>query len=554
MKFHRRFKSLAASLALAVTSPELFATTLIHNVKGYHTTDNALVQFDALAFDDGKVLATGKSSALMKKFPSAKKIDGKGRTLLPGLIDAHGHVLSQGLLENQLELRDLGLKETLAAIQQYAEKLEPGQWLQGRGWNQVLWPGKQFPTRKQLDALEIDHPIWLRRVDGHAGWANSKALELAGIDRNTHSPAGGEIHHLENGEPSGVLIDNAMALVEQVIPAPSLQEKKAALVQAFELALSLGLTGIHDAGVDRETLTAYKQLAQEDALPLRVYPMISAADKHLPQLLDGGHIGAPQDRLYVRSIKLYTDGALGSRGAALLEPYHDRPGEKGLLLYPESDFHQLLELAIDKGFQVNVHAIGDRANQLVLDHLKTLDKKKDQTPYRHRIEHAQVLRVEDIARFPELNLIASMQPIHATSDKNMAGDRLGNERLDGAYAWRKFLDQGTRIAAGSDFPVEPVNPLFGIHAAVTRRDRSGQPATGWRIQEAMTQEEALRAFTLDAAYASHQEQVIGNLEPGKLADFILLERDIFTIDPQEIWQVRVAETWVEGKSVFQRRQ
>ncbi|AOS98171.1 N-substituted formamide deformylase precursor [Microbulbifer aggregans] len=546
-------KVIATALALTLSSASVLATSLIHNVNGYHTTEHSLEQFEALAFDQGKVLATGDFQALAEKFPRAKKIDGQGRTLLPGLIDAHGHVLAQGLLQSQLELRDLDWQETLAAIKKYSGQVEPGQWLQGRGWNQVIWAGKEFPERKHLDALEIDHPIWLRRIDGHAGWANSKALQLAGINRDTKAPEGGEIHRLANGDPSGILIDNAMALMERAIPAPSLQEKKAALTQAFELALSLGLTGIHDAGVDEETLEAYRQLAADEAIPLRLYPMISAAEKNLQQLLAAGHIGTPQDRLYVRSIKLYTDGALGSRGAALLAPYHDRPNEKGLLLYPESEVLSLLKLATDNNFQVNTHAIGDRANQLVLDHLYTLHDDKDQKPFRHRVEHAQVLQVADITRFTELNLIASMQPTHATSDKNMAGDRLGEARLEGAYAWRKFLDQGTRIAAGSDFPVEPVNPLFGIHAAVTRRDRKGNPQAGWRMEEAMTPAEALRAFTLDAAYASHQEAVIGNLEPGKFADFILLERNIFEIDPQKIWQVEVDETWVEGERVYQRR-
>ncbi|SDZ84886.1 amidohydrolase [Microbulbifer marinus] len=541
-------------LTLALAPWSLQATTLIHNFSGYQTTEQSLEQFNTLVFDQGKVLATGDYAALSKKYPQAKKIDAGGKLLLPGLIDAHGHVLGLGRLQQQLELRGLDFPQTLRAIEAFAQDLQADEWLIGRGWNQVLWEGKEFPTRQQLDALDIDQPIWLRRIDGHAGWANSAALKRAGIDAGTQSPAGGEIIRGEDGQPTGVLIDNAMALLEKSIPTPSLAQDKESLKTAFDLALSLGLTGLHDAGIDNQTLRAYRQLASENAIPLRVYPMISVDNDNLEKLLRQGHIGAPTERLYVRSIKLSADGALGSRGAALLEPYHDRPGEKGLLLYPEDRILSLLKLATDNDFQVNVHAIGDRANHIVLNHLETLDKARDQNAFRHRVEHAQVLTPADIPRFPRLNLVASMQPTHATSDKNMAGDRLGEERLIGAYAWQTFLKQGTRIAGGSDFPVEPANPLFGIHAAVTRRDREGNPTKGWRTAESMTLEQALRAFTLDAAYASHQEQVIGSLEPGKFADFVLLDRNIFTIDPQEIWKAQVLETWVEGEKVFTRKQ
>ena len=540
-------------LALTFLPWSSHATTLLHNFSGYQVTEDGLQQFNSMAFDNGKVLATGEIADLQKRYAGAEKIDAQGRTLLPGLIDAHGHVLSLGRLQQQLELRDLGFEQTLSAIKEFAQNLQPGEWLIGRGWNQVLWNGKQFPTRAQLDELQIDNPIWLSRIDGHAGWANSAALELAGITEKTQSPSGGEIVREDSGQPTGILIDNAMNLVQAAIPVPSREEDKASLKVAFDKALSLGLTGLHDAGVGEQTLRAYQDLAEENAIPLRVYPMIAAANQNFAQLLEAGQIGKPEDRLYVRSIKLSADGALGSRGAALLEPYHDRPGERGLLLHPESEILELLGLATRQGFQVNVHAIGDRANHIVLDHLETLHKEQNQKPLRHRVEHAQVLKPEDIPRFTRLELIASMQPTHATSDKNMAADRLGEERLAGAYAWQTFLQQGTRIAGGSDFPVEPANPLFGLHAAVTRRDRQGAPAQGWRTEEAMTLEQALRAFTLDAAYASHQEKVIGSLEPGKFADFILLERDIFAIDPQEIWQVQVAETWVEGEKVFEHR-
>ncbi|GMG88265.1 amidohydrolase [Biformimicrobium ophioploci] len=524
---------------------------LLHNIAGYHVSDKELLEFTAIAYDEGVVQATDSLTELKKRFPQAKLLDGGGRTLIPGLIDAHGHMLGLGRLQQQLELRDLGLDQTLAAIRARSAELQPGQWLLGRGWNQVVWPGKEFPTRQQLDALEIDNPVWLSRIDGHAGWANSQALELAGITRDTRSPEGGEIILDEQGEPTGVLIDNAMNLMANAIPAPTLADDKASLEAAFRIALSLGLTGVHDAGVARQGLKAYRELAAENRIPLRMYPMVAIESKDIEALLSEGWIGQADERLFVRSIKLSADGALGSRGAALIEPYHDRPDERGLLLHPEKEMLDLLRLATDKAFQVNVHAIGDRANHIVLNHLETLHKSKDQKPFRHRVEHAQVLKPADIPRFPRLDLIASMQPTHATSDMNMAADRVGEQRLEGAYAWRKFLEQGTRIAGGSDFPVEPVNPLYGIHAAVTRQNRANQPNGGWRMKDAMTREEALRAFTLDAAYASHQESVIGNLMPGKYADFVLLDRDIFKVPAEQIWEARVLETWVEGERVYQ---
>ncbi|WP_250459215.1 amidohydrolase [Microbulbifer litoralis] len=532
-------------------------TLLLHNVRGAHIVESdipgAKVEtFPAIAFDDGKVLALGDADKLADRYPDARKVDGRGRGLIPGLIDAHGHMSALGLLQNEIDLRDRSLADTLEALEKFAARRPADSWITGRGWNQVLWPGGRWPAASDLDALEIAQPVWLRRIDGHAGWANTAALRAAGIDRETEAPAGGEILRDDSGRPTGILIDNAMALMEKAIPAPSMEDRRAALDAAFELALANGLTSVHDAGIDSETYAAYRALAAENAIPMRVYPMLMAGGGDFGKLLGRGIVGTPESRLFIRSIKVVADGALGSRGAAMLADYRDQHGHSGLLLHSDKALDHFYRAALERGFQVNVHAIGDRANRQVLDKFEKYAGEADGKTFRHRIEHAQILDPADIPRLRALGLIASMQPVHATSDMNMAAERVGEERLEGAYAWRTLLDGGTRIAAGSDFPVEPVNPFFGIHAAVTRRDRQGRPPGGWKPEQKMRLAEALRAFTLDAAYAAHQEEVIGNLAPGKAADFLLLDRDIFAADPQDLWRTRVLETWVAGQRVYAR--
>lgn len=528
-------------------------TVLLHNIRGAHIVEGdsgkpAVEKFSAIAFREGRVLAVGEAADLSQRYKNAEAIDGRGRALLPGLIDAHGHMQALGLLQREIDLRDMGFAETLEAVKKFAATRNGSQWVTGRGWNQVLWSGGQWPNAADLDALEIARPVWLRRVDGHAGWANSAALRAAGIDRDSPVPEGGEILKDADGRPTGILVDNAMSLMERAIPAPSQRELEAALGAAFEISLANGLTSVHDAGIDGDTYRAYRALAERDAIPMRVYPMLAVDADEFAQLLDAGPVGTAESRLFIRSIKISADGALGSRGAALLESYRDRPQTTGLLLHSERELDKYFASALERGFQINVHAIGDRANRIVLDKFGKY-AGDDLRNFRHRVEHAQVVAPEDIPRFEQLDIIASMQPIHATSDMNMAGDRLGEERLEGAYAWRTFLDLGIPLAAGSDFPVEPVNPFFGIHAAVTRQNTSNEPEGGWILREKISLIEALHAFTLGAAYAAHQEKVIGNLESGKAADFILVDRDIFAIDPKELWKTRVLETWVAGERV-----
>lgn len=525
-------------------------TTLLTNVNGYTLdTERNLVRFKALQFTDDRVNQVFLADSDVPEMADVV-IDGAGKTLIPGLIDAHGHVLNYGLSLLRVDLVGTTTEaEAAARVADFYNANPELEWIQGRGWNQVLWDSNSFPNAASLDALISDKPIWLSRVDGHAGWANTAAMELAGISRQTEDPNGGQIIRDENGDATGVFIDNAMALIRSNIPPLTLEETKYALSTSMSSLATFGLTSVHDAGAGSGTIAAFKQLANEQAMPIRVNVMISSGDESYELLLANGHYESADDTLSINSVKIAADGALGSRGAALIDDYSDFPGHKGLLLLDQERLEYLMRAAMNSGFQVNTHAIGDAANMIVLDTYEQLIRESNTRGLRHRVEHAQVLRYEDIVRFAELGVIPSMQSTHATSDKNMAQDRLGEVRIEGAYAWRKLMDAGARIANGSDFPVESPNPFFGLHAAITRQDKDNQPDGGWFPEESMTTEEAFASFTLDAAYAGHQESLLGSLEPGKKADFILLDQDIFTISPSEIWKTQVLETWVEGVKV-----
>ncbi|MGO4891287.1 amidohydrolase [Flavobacterium sp. W21_SRS_FM6] len=546
----RNWLMLVISLMSCVVSA---APTQISNVRGY-TLDNdgRLISFSNLIFDGGKVIAIGNHE-LNNKYPEANKIDGQNKVLLPGLIDAHGHVMGLGETLLEVDLRDIGSANLAAQkVRDYANQHSDLTWITGRGWNQVLWPDKAFPTAQQLDEYISDRPVVLSRVDGHASWVNSKALALAGITKETLDPPGGKIIRDQSGQPTGVLIDNADLLVTSLLPRTSIDSMKNKLNAAGEHLLSVGITSAHDAGISEGVYDYYQQRVAEHSLPVRIYPMISASDPNLSALLQKGFVQDQYDYLSIRSVKAYGDGALGSRGAALLAPYSDAPQNSGLLLTRESEFKPLFDLVLSQGFQLNFHAIGDRANRKVLDQFEDSFKRVGGQDFRNRVEHAQVVSLDDIPRFLSLNIIPSMQPTHATSDKNMAEDRIGKTRLKGAYAWHTFLKQGSPLAFGSDFPVELANPFFGLHAAVTRQDRENQPVGGWIPEEAMSITQAFRAFTLDAAYAAHQDKILGGLTVGKWADFILVDQDIFTIKPQDIWQTQVLQTWIGGQIRFSK--
>ncbi len=538
-------------LLLSLLSTLTFGqTTLLSNVNGYTLdADRNLVRFSALQFTDDTVDGIFLEGDALPDTADAV-IDGNGKTVIPGLIDAHGHVLNYGLSLLRVDLVGTTTEaEAAARVADFYSANPQLEWIQGRGWNQVLWDSNSFPNAASLDVLIPDKPIWLSRVDGHAGWANSAAMELAGINRQTEDPNGGQIIRDENGEATGVFIDNAMALIRSNIPPLTIEETKYALSTSMSSLAKFGLTSVHDAGAGSGTITAFKQLASEQAMPIRVNVMISSGDESYELLLANGHYKSADDFLSINSVKIAADGALGSRGAALIDDYSDFPGHKGLLLLDQERLEYLMRAAMNSGFQVNTHAIGDAANMIVLDTYEQLIRESNTRGLRHRVEHAQVLRYEDIVRFSQLGVIPSMQSTHATSDKNMAQDRLGEVRIEGAYAWRKLMDTGARIANGSDFPVESPNPFFGLHAAITRQDKDNQPDGGWFPGESMTTEEAFASFTVDAAYAGHQELLLGTLEPGKKADFILLDQDIFAISPTEIWKTQVLETWVEGAKV-----
>jgi predicted amidohydrolase YtcJ len=516
----------AAATSMQANAADLF----VRNINGYTLGgDGALQRFSALL------------------------VDGHGRTLLPGLIDAHGHVMELGFASTQIDLTTTAtLGAALAAVKTYAQQHGQAPWTRGRGWNQAIWKLGRFPTAKELDAASGDRPAWLERVDGHAAWANSAAMRAAGIDRSTADPPGGRIERDRDGNPSGVFVDGAMDLVGKIVPAPTADEARTALDAALAAMARVGMTAVGDAGIDARTFALYKAYADEHKLTARIDAMIGGTDADFDALAkDGPLIGHGGDFLSLRAVKLYADGALGSRGAALLAPYADDPGNRGLLFHAQDELTAMIAKALGRGYQVCIHAIGDRGNREALDGFAAAYRQvAGGADLRNRIEHAQVVALDDIPRFATLKVIASMQPTHATSDMNMAESRIGPGRLKGAYAWRTFLGQGTVIAGGSDFPVESPNPFFGLHAAVTRQDHRNRPVGGWHPEQKLTLPEAFRAFTLDAAFAAHHDKTLGTLVPGKWADFILIDRDIFAVRPEKIGSTRVLQTWVGGRQVY----
>ena len=509
----------------------------------------------AVAIRGNEIVATG-SDAEIEAFvgPETERIDLEGKTVLPGLVDAHAHLFGYAGSLDSLDLVGTASAEQIAEMVS-AKAAEVGRhvWIVGRGWDQNDWPEKVFPTHAILDEAAPDNPVLLTRIDGHAIWANALAMEIAGVTSETEAPEGGEIIRDGSGRPTGIFVDAAEGLVARQIPPTSPERMRELAIDAVNNCLAVGLTGVHDMGGGPSQIELVKGLIAEGKFPFRVYFNLSAGLENLDELLAAGHQDHGDGRLIVRSVKCFADGALGSRGAAMIEPYSDRPDSTGLIVTSEAELTDIVKRALSAGFQVSTHAIGDNGNRITLNAYEAALAAVPTEDHRLRIEHAQILAPEDLPRFAELGVLPSMQPTHCTSDLPWAIDRVGMERIKGAYAWRTLLNTGVYIPCGSDFPVEQINPMFGFYSAVTRQHQDGAPGEPYypsHFEEVMTREEVLKGFTIWAAQAAFAEDWLGSLEPGKRADLVVFDRDVMTVDPQEILGAKAVLTMLDGEIVY----
>jgi predicted amidohydrolase YtcJ len=522
---------------------------LLTNARIY-TLDAADRVVDTLVVRDGRIAFAGRRGDINAGV-GEETLDLGGRAVLPGLVDAHGHLMHLARARLSFDCRGLGSEEEIARrVGERAAGRPRGEWITGRNWDQNLWPGRRFPGKATLDRVAPDHPVALVRIDGHATWANSAALAAGGIERATADPPGGVIARDADGTHNGLLIDTAQRLLQAVEPRPSDAQFDRAVRECIGDCLAVGLTGIHEMGAELYALASYRRLLERGDFPFRNYVAVAGRSASTwdhyrqrgPETMGDG-------RIVVGALKLLADGALGSRGAALHDAYCDDPGNSGLVLVPGDEVERLTLEGTARGFQLCVHAIGDRANTLVLDAFERALARTPRPDHRLRVEHAQILTDRDVPRFARLGVLPSMQATHCTSDMAWAGERLGPERLRGAYAWRSLLATGVRIAGGSDFPVESPNPFHGIHASVTRRPRSGENP-GWQPEQRMTRAEAVRSFTTWNAFASRQEATLGSLETGKAADLVVLSDDVFACPGERIAEIRPVLTIVGGNIVY----
>lgn len=530
------------------------ADLIVINARVY-TADDTRPMVEAFAARNGRIVFVGSErEALLLRGGSSRVYDAGGRAIIPGMIDAHAHLAGFALKLQSVNLVGTkSLDEVIARVAERAKTLPAGTWISGRGWDQNDWGDTRFPTHEKLSAAIPNHPVVLTRVDGHAAFVNAAAMKIASLTKLTKEPDGGRILKDAQGNPTGVLIDRAQSIVASKVPELSGSEMRAALHTAIDSIHALGLIGLHDAGTSQSLVELFEDMASKGNLNLRVYSMLSdnaAALKHYFEI--GPRSSLFDGQLWVRSVKLYADGAMGSRGAALLEPYSDDAGNTGLLLSSPQHIQEVAEAALKAGFQVGTHAIGDRGNRNVLDAYEKAFRNVPRADHRFRIEHAQILQHDDIPRFAELGVIPSMQSSHQTSDMYWIGQRVGPTRLLGAYAWQSLLRSGVVIPNGTDAPVEEINPIISFHSAVSRQDSDNWPVGGWFPEQRMTREEALRSVTLWPAYAGFQEKEMGSITPGKYADFVVLSQDIMRIPAELILDTRAVATFMSGKAVFER--
>jgi predicted amidohydrolase YtcJ len=537
-------------LLLLLPAPAFPANLILTNATVYRGDGAARVTSVAVSGD--RIVYVGDEPGL-PELAGARRIDLRGALLTAGLVDAHVHMLNLG--RSSLEVQLLGAESPAAAAARVRVRLAEapeGEWVHGRGWDQNLWTQTSFPTWRDLAGMD-SHPVYLDRVDGHATWVNRRAMTLCGITRDTPDPPGGEIIRDAQGEPTGVFIDNAEFLITRKVPPFTAEQIEARLERAIAACNAVGLTGVHDAGIEPAEIAAYRRIGERGALTLNIYGMVDSEDPEaMRSALRAGPQRAFDGRLIVRSVKLRADGALGSRGAALLAPYDDRPGEMGLLVTPADTLRVWATEAMRAGFQPATHAIGDRGNRVTLDAYQAALKETAVTDARPRIEHVQILSLDDVPRFAALGVIASMQPTHATSDMPWAAQRIGAGRLAGGYVWRRLLNANAVLAFGSDAPVESVDPLWGLYAAVTRQDHAGKPAGGWMPDQRVTMAEAIDGFIRGAAFAAFDEDDAGTVAVGKRADLTVIDRNLFQVAPAESLDARIRMTIVRGEVVYER--
>jgi predicted amidohydrolase YtcJ len=548
--------SIAAILQMSCSPGEgkPMADVIYHNGVIY-TVDADFSVAQAVAIKGKEIMAVGSDEEILTLAgPETRKVDLGGKTVVPGMVDAHAHMMLYALGLDHIDAN--GAPSAEAVAQMVAAKVNaaaPGEWIQGWGWDSNDWPGMEFPTRELLDQAAPNNPVYLTKQDGHAAWLNTAALKLAGIDRKTPDPPGGKIVRDRRGEATGILIDNAMDMAARLIPSVSFEKKKDLLAKAVQNWLAVGLVGIHDMGAGPEEASVVKKLIDEGAFPFRIYFSYNNTLENLDELLAAGPEEYGDGRLVIRTVKAFSDGSLGSHSAALLEPYKGHPGDTGLLVSDKDVLTNLAERCLKAGFQMATHACGDRGARIVLDAYEEALKRVPTKDHRFRMEHAQMVSAEDISRFAELGVVPSMQPTHCTSDNPWVIELLGAERAAHLYAWRDFLKTGCYIPCGSDFPVESINPMKGIYAAITRQHEDGTPAGGYQPEECMTREEALRGFTIWAAKVAFQENRQGSIEPGKRADMVVLDRNIMKVLPLEILKTKVEMTILDGEVVFESK-